>query len=226
MRRRLTLLTLVLFSTATTALAQPASEPRVPVWDVTLSAAVFQGRPGISESERAYGDDWYSAARFSAAVGRYWTPHLKTEVEFAASTEGRLFIQRFATVPGSATPFPYGVQEFFQTNQGTARVVWQFLENRWVHPYVSGGVTFIADRRRTVVDEPYRYLDPRQPGSSGLVIPQHTEGPHTDFQTGAIVGAGAKLYMTPSTFANAGVFVTRARPSRSVSLILGFGWDF
>ena len=58
------------------------------------------------------------------------------------------------------------------------------------------------------------------------LVPQHTEGPVTVHRVGAMVGAGAKLYLSPRAFANTAVLVTHAKPMKTVSVLLGFGIDF
>ena len=45
-------------------------------------------------------------------------------------------------------------------------------------------------------------------------------------RVGAMVGAGAKLYLSPRAFANTAVLVTHAKPMKTVSVLLGFGIDF
>ena len=57
-------------------------------------------------------------------------------------------------------------------------------------------------------------------------MPQQTEGPDTVYRVGAMVGAGAKLYLSTTMFANTAVLVTHGKSAQAVSLILGFGLDF
>lgn len=200
-----------------------SSEP--PKWDFAVTTGLFEGRPG-QEGPSSYGDDWYTSARAAISVGRYWTPHLKTEAEVMTSGEGMRYAQRVATLPDH-TLWPYGAQEYFRLSQGSARVVWQLLDNRWIHPYVVAGVTLDADRRHALIAEQYQYPgDTRAPGIRRLVAPQQTEEAATDYRVGAMVGAGAKLYLSSRTFANTAVLVTHAKPFKTVSFILGLGLDF
>ena len=112
------------------------------------------------------GNDWYSSARAGLSVGRYWTPNLKAEVEVMTSTEGMHYAQRMVT-QADGGPWPYGAQEYFRLSQGSARVVWQMLENRLIHPYVLAGVTVDADRQWALVAEQYRYLSDGRPPARG-----------------------------------------------------------
>lgn len=206
------------------ALAQSSDAPK---WDFAITTGLFVGRP-VSNEPSYYGDNWYSAARAGLSVGRYWTPHIKTEVEVMTSGEGMRYSQRTASLPDGST-WPYGAQEYFRLSQGSARVVWQLLDNRWIHPYLLAGVSVDADRQRSVIEEQYRYLptvDGRGPSTRELLVPRQSEGPETVHRVSAIVGAGAKLYVSPRAFANAAVLVTHARSARTVSLILGLGVDF
>ncbi len=184
-----------------------AQAPAVPAWDVAVTTGLFEGRPGNTGAP-SYGDNWYDTVRGGVSVGRYWTTNLKTEVEVMTSGEG--------------TRYSYGAQEYLRLSQGSARVVWQFFDNQWIHPYVLAGVTVDADRRRTLVLDQYpRTIDPRGP-----IVAPRTVGPDTLYQAGAIAGAGAKLYMSPRLFANTGVLVTKAKRARTVSVVLGLGLDF
>ena len=81
----------------------------------------------------------------------------------AATGEGDRYSQRFTTVPGSPTQYPYSAQEFVRVRQGSARVRWQFLENQWIHPYLSAGVSIEEERTRTHVYAPVYLPDPRNP---------------------------------------------------------------
>lgn len=135
----------------TRALAQPAATG--PSWDIAITAGSFNGY-STRDPEPGYGDDWHHAAEWRLSAGRYWTPHLKTEVEFGATSEGERYTQRLITVPGSATRYPYTAQQYVRVRQGCARVTWQLLDNQWVHPYLSAGVSVDEERTRTHVYAP------------------------------------------------------------------------
>lgn len=206
------------------ALAQAANEPR---WDFAVTTGLFEGQPHGDDDASYYGDDWYAAARLGVSVGRYWTNHFKTEVEVTTSTEGMHYAARQATT-SDGTSWPYGVQEHYRVSQASVRAVWQLLDNRWIHPYFLAGVTVDAERKRTYIAEQYRYLPsaPGQPGLREVLARESRTSPETTYRTGAVVGGGAKLYMSANTFANAAVLVTYAKPAKSVSLVIGMGMDF
>lgn len=205
-----------------TAIAQQTP----PAWDVAVSAGSFHGRPGDAD-DSAYHDGWYHNSEWRATVGRYWTSHLKTEIEFAATSEGDRFVQRFTTVPGSATLYPYSAQDFFRARQGSVRMAWQFLDNQWIHPYVFAGVSLEEERKRTHVHPQfYSTGDPRNPDSRAVGVREEHEGPVTNYRPGLVMGGGAKWYVSSSVFVKTVAQATVSKPSRSVSFLFGMGFDF
>jgi hypothetical protein len=189
-------------------------------------AGLLEANP--RQSDGPYGDDWYSKGRYGVWVGRYWTDHLKTEVEFATSGEGSRYVQRYSSAPGVPPYYPYSVREQFRLHQVSGRMVRQFFENSWAHPYVFGGVSYEAERKRVRIPEQYFYLngDSRIPANRILLSPAVNAGPDTTHRIAAIAGAGTKVYWSPRAFFNTNFMVSVARPSRNISLIAGFGWDF
>jgi hypothetical protein len=191
-----------------------------------VTAGLFEANP--KQTDGPYGDDWYSQGRYGLSVGRFWTEHIKTEMEVAATGEGTRYTQRYATVPGVPPYYPVNVQEYYQLAQLSGRAVWQFFENSWVHPYVFGGLSVDAERHRVVIPEQFFYLsaDPRNPASRIPVSPIGTADPETDYRVGAIAGFGTKVYMSPRSYFNTSFVMSQAKPARSVSFVAGFGWDF
>lgn len=206
------------------ALAQASSDPK---WDFAVTTGLFEGQPHGDDEASYYGDDWYAAARLGVSVGRYWTRHFKTEVEVMTSTEGMHYAARHATT-SDGTSWPYGVQEHYRVSQGSVRAVWQLLDNRWIHPYLLAGLTIDVERQHTYTAEQFRYLPsaPGQPSLRELVVREQRQGAKTVTRAGAIVGGGAKLYMSANVFANSALLVTYAKPAKSVSLVIGLGLDF
>ncbi len=222
MSRTLPLLFTLITLFSSLGLAQTAQPPQ---WDFSATTGLFSGRPATAATDH-YGDRWYSSARAGISVGRYWTPNLKTEIEVMTSGEGRRYASRTAIL-ADGTHWSYGAHEYFRASQGSARVVWQLLDNRWIHPYLLAGVAVDAARQHAFIPEQYRYLgDGRTPAFRETLVPQQTEGPDTVYRVGAMLGAGAKLYFSPTVFANTALLVTHAKPAKTVSIILGLGIDF
>ena len=196
-----------------------------PQWDLGITAGLFQANP--RQTEESYGDDWYFQGRYGLSVGRFWTAHFKTELEFAATGEGTRYTQRYTAIPGVPPYYPINIQEHFQLHQLSGRAVWQFFENGWVHPYVFGGVAFEAERRRVHVPEQFFYAtDPRNPGSRVPLLLGVDTAPDTVYRAGAIAGVGTKVYLSQRAYFNTNFVVAQATPSRNVSFNAGFGWDF
>jgi hypothetical protein len=196
-----------------------------PKWDVGASVGLLSASP--SPADEPYGGEWYFEGRYAVSIGHYWTEHLKTEVEFATSGEGERYIQRYSSVPG-APPFsyPYTVHESHTLRQVSGRLVWQFFDNAWVHPYVFGGVVYDADRVASYVPPQYYHPDPRNPSSPTVLAPAAHSGPETMHRIGATAGFGAKVYMTRNAFFNTAFVVSQANPARTASILGGFGIDF
>jgi hypothetical protein len=210
-----------------------AQTPELKKWEFLVNAAVFEVRPHIrqgdggqaGEYQSAYGDDWYFSGRYAASIGHYWTEHLKTEVEYAISTQGSTYLQRFNDVPGNPAPFPYSVESIHRLEQLSTRMVWQFAKNSWVHPYVSGGLVVDRDRHRLRIPGIYQYPPGRTSGPMTFV-PETTTAPTIEYRVGVTAGAGAKIYMSQNAFFNTGVVATYAKPAATLSLLAGFGIDF
>ena len=165
-------------------------------WEVAGSAALFSARPG--DYDTPYRDNWYFEGRYSAAIARYWTENLKTEVEYAIGTEGSLYRQEFRSVPGNPPNYPYSVESFHRLEQASVRMVWQFGNNRWVHPYVSGGLVGDRERRRIHIPEQYQFVSGRS-GEPIVLVREINSEPAWEYRIGVTAGAGAKLYVSPST---------------------------
>jgi len=199
--------------------AQAQQPVRYPKVEVATSVGLITAKP--DESDSAYNDTWYGEARYAGSISYYWTKHLKTEFEHQWSGEGELYKLDYGRY--DSVPYSTQTQTFHQLQQSSLRMVWQFGDNAWVHPYVSAGA---------VVDfEHQHYYAPPIYQTSGrdpvLLRNAVSSGHHTEVRGGGTIGAGAKFYVAPKAFLNAGVIGTFTMPrARSVSLIAGFGFDF
>ena len=227
MRTALWIFTILLFPAHRPAFAQATVDQQLaepPRWDVNVSASLFNGRPG--QVAGGYQEEWYFDGRYAASIGRFWTDHFKTELEIATTGEGRRFTQISVPVPGRGYPYPVSIEEYRRLQQVSARAVWQFYDNAWVHPYLNAG--FVADIDRVRRFSPDFYYPPGDPrvGPVEVARPEVNRDPKTDYRAGISFGGGSKFYFSPSVYANAGVQLTYARPASTVSLLAGFGVDF
>src|SRR5262245_55852306 len=64
------------------------SPPELPRWDVAgMVAWLNVNKSGVGVDW----NNWYDAGSSGAIVGYHWTPHLKSEVEVATSSEGTVY---------------------------------------------------------------------------------------------------------------------------------------
>jgi opacity protein-like surface antigen len=220
--RRSAWIFVVLLATGTAEAQTTVPQQR---FDVGATAGLMAYNP--SEQRNGYGDDWIAEGRYAVSFGRYWTDHLKTEIEFSTSGDAERYTQRFVTVPGVPPGYSISAQEHYRLHQLSARVVWQFRDNQWVHPYVFGGASYDIERKRVFVPEQHYWGgDARTPAFRIPITPPIKEGPETTRRAGVIAGGGTKLYMTSNSYFNAGAVVSYAKPSTTFSLVAGFGIDF
>ncbi len=214
--RRLSFLFVILLGVAGLAEAQSAAP--MPKIELAASAGLMSATPGPNDN--GYGDHWYGDGRYAGSIAYYWTRNLKTEFEHQWSGEGARYQQDFVNVGGAIHPF--GREVFYQLQQSSLKVVWQFGDNLWVHPYVSAGAVLDIERRHSLSPPVY------QPGIRGTVIirPPADEDLGTHYRGGWTLGGGAKFYVTPKAFFNTGVIGSAAKRAATISVIAGFGVDF
>lgn len=199
----------VLAATISAVFLYPAllfAQGSLPKYDAAITVGSFSGRPHTAIEP--YGTDWWQDVEWRASAGRMWTPHLKTELELGTTGEGSRYVMRLVS-PNQ----PYSAEEFYRQNLATARVTYQFLENAWVHPYVSAGVALEAERLRVHVQDFYR-------------VPAHDPPAAMSYRGAVVVGTGAKFYMSPRAFFKAGAQGTYSPKASSISFLCGIGVDF
>jgi Outer membrane protein beta-barrel domain len=195
---------------------QPTPSPTV---QVGVTAGLIQNRP--NDTRPPYYDDWYAEARYAGSISYYWTRNIKTEYEYAWSNEDPRYIQEYNVIGG--VPLPYYFEEFHQLQQHSLRMVYQFGENQWVHPYVSAGAVLEMDRQHRHFPITYQ---PSGRGGVVLVHPEMTTAKESHTSGGVSIGGGAKFYMSRRAFLNTGATATFSKPARTVSLVAGFGIEF
>jgi opacity protein-like surface antigen len=216
--RKISWMCVLLFGAAANAIAQQPTP--TPKWEASGSVGLVEARPGDNQ---AGWDNWYAQGRYAAAIGYYWTPHLKTELEYALSGEGARYVQEYVRVGG--TSYPYSFESFHRLQQTSLRMTWQFRDNAWLHPYLSAGIVVDAERQTNYV--PPQYLPPGSQSNEfllrgSLLTPANT----VKWRSGVAVGGGAKFYMSTHAFFNAAALATISKPASTISLIAGFGVDF
>ena len=193
----------------------PAKYPR---WDVggavsllTMSAA--EARSPWSESN--------SQGEFRADIGRYWTTHVKTEVAIAASNHWTDFESVPYPVPGATAPTFAYIDYDRQLVSVAPAMTWQFRENTFMHPYVSGGVKLGMLREHRV-----REAGTFRIGSLSYVVTP-IDDRSTTVTARPFVAGGFKSYVSRSVYVR-----TEARAAvasdglRQLTLGVGMGVDF
>ena len=193
-------------------------------WDVSTTAGSFHGQSSSDNSSSGYHDDWHDAPEWLVTAGHYWSPHLKTEVEFGATGEGDRYSQRVISLPGGPAQYPASAQDFVRIRQASARVAWQFLDNQWIHPYLSAGVSFDQERTRTHVYTPIFYPDPRNPSTRVVGTAEHDEPSRTTYRPGLVFGGGAKWYVSAAVFIKTGAQFGVAAHASSITFLAGMDW--
>lgn len=215
--RRISWIFIALLAIAESAAAQsPAARPR---FDAAASAGLIEASPG--EMTTPYYDSWYAQGRYAGSIGYYLTKNLKAEFEHAWNGEGSRYYLDYTRINGM--PYSFQVEQHFQLQQSTARIVWQFGDNAWVHPYIGAGVVLDTERQHDHLPVSF------QPGPRGerLLVQYEMDRPtHTQLRTGVSLNGGAKIYVTQRAFINTAAIITYSRPAKTVNLIAGFGVDF
>ena len=212
---------------ATDAAAQPPAPPAgATPWDASVMVGAFAGRPSQPTTDGYY-DNWFNTGQIGVVVGRHFSAHLKGEVEVSTTGEGRQYVQRYATIPGSAYPVPYAAEQFTTVREVAGSVVWQFFENQWVHPFLQVGAVADVDRFRTHTwrQSFFSGTDPRQ-RTEMVLAEERDEGPSSTTHVRLLVGAGVKLYVSPRVFFRADGRVIVGAHTQHLALRGGFGVDF
>jgi hypothetical protein len=187
--------------------------------DVTGVVAVL----GVeNEAVAPYVDnDWHSSFFGGVAGGWYWTEHLKTEVDFGAGTEARVY---------RATPISIGTQSTHVTTQSNVsqRTLgisqqYQFFRNVWFHPHLAVGAHVTWEH---ITDEisPVVIYSPSAPPRQ--VQAGRTEGPRTETTVRPFVSTGFKAYFNQRGFFRTDIRFAFRSGLEEVLVRAGFGIDF
>ena len=202
--------------------AEPAvAQARAPLAraDVTGIVAVL----GVEdEAVRPYVDnDWHSSFFGGLGAGWYWTDHFKTEMDFGAGTESRVY---------RATPITIGTSSSFVTTESrvSQRTLgisqqYQFFRNVWFHPHLAIGANVSWEK---ITDEisPVVIYSPSAPPRQ--VQPGRTEGPRTETTVRPFIGTGFKAYFNERGFFRTDIRFAFRDGLDEVLVRAGFGIDF
>jgi hypothetical protein len=192
----------------------PATFPR---WDAGGSIGLLSVT--TSESRKSW-NGWDQNAEYRFDLGRYWTTHLKTDV--AVTTNNMWSDWRSERLPVPGVPTAYAYTQIDRQWFGVApAVTWQFRENTFMHPYVSGGV------KVSVLEEhSFRDATTQRSGAISYPVPGLDER-RTLVLARPFVAGGFKSYINRSVFVRTEGRVAFAQDGvRQVSAVIGVGVDF
>ena len=192
----------------------PATFPR---WDAGGSIGLLTVT--TSESRNSW-NGWDQNAEYRFDLGRYWTTHLKTDVAVTTSNMWSDWRSEQLVIPG--VPSAYAYTQIDRRLFGVApAVTWQFRENSFVHPYVSGGV-----KVSLIEEHSFRDAATQRSGPFGYQVPGLDER-RTIVLARPFVAGGFKSYVNRSVFVRTEGRVAFAQDGvRQVSAVIGVGIDF
>jgi hypothetical protein len=186
-------------------------------------ATAVLGWFNANQSELTDYDNWYNRSTYGGAIlGWYWTDHLKTEVEFGATSPGELYAVQAVAVDGQTA---YASSRHrFTTRRVTAGQQYQFFRNAWVHPHVMAGADLTWHTHQQD-DDPVLLYD-QVSRTSRLLRPARTIGPSISLQVRPFAEVGTKLYLSRRAFVRTDFRLTFDRGVDEVLLRVGLGVDF
>lgn len=206
---------------------QPAGPPQLPRWEVgagfggfSLQSATIDTVLPAENPSRFTVDDWV-AFSFGADIGYYWTTHVKVEASYTERTALETIDSE--TVVLAITPRAIAYPMTYQSLRMptvSAAVVYQFRDNVFLHPYVSGGARLGWLRQHRYRDR----QDPERPYPLTVqALDEHNEGTLLR----PFVAAGVKGYLGRYAFLKPeAAFAFGAGVAPDVSFRVVIGRDF
>ena len=224
-RRALIGLLLAVAAASQTAAQTPSTPPLrsivpavFPRWDVSGSLGMLN--ISTADSGRSW-RGWDQRFEYRADLGRYWTTHARTELSVGTSNGWEDYDVAPFPVPGVAAPIYAATDIERRLTTVAPAFTWQFRENSFLHPYISGGVKLgILEEHRVRTPDLYRF------GPQGVLVPPLDERT-TRVLARPFAAGGFKSYLSRSVFVRTEgrVGVGPSGP-RQVSILAGVGFDF
>lgn len=186
----------LMLAAAAPVLAQGASAVQLtPSADLRLEITAQAGWLGVSSPGITSWNERYDAAAGVLSAGYYFTPNVKFEVGLAQSGSGRFYSNQAIDVPDAA--YQQYVSEHHTVTATTASpaIVYRFLENRWVHPFLGGGAHVMRETQRV---ERARQAIPLRTGGSRIV--PASNGTITTIRARPFAGGGADFFVSERAF--------------------------
>jgi hypothetical protein len=195
--------------------APNAAQP--PTWDAGGSTGLFFMHQ--SEVAAQHSNAWNGNAEVRADLGHYWTPHLKAGLAVGTAPRFRSYEEGFVIVGGVRRSA--GVEVATRLTTVAPSLTYQFLDNGFMHPYVTGGVRIgLLNVHRT------RHSSLYSDRGQTVDVPSIDER-RMALNARPFAAAGVKSYLNRQTFVRTEA-LTAFGPSGAaqVTLHLGIGVDF
>ena len=190
----------------------------------TLRANDIIFTAGWAGADHQIDDDrqWRGSSLVSFSAGRYWTDHLKTEIDVGWSAFPKHEVYQIIERQGGYT-YALADHRAHDVRVGFTHV-YQFGRNGWVHPYLGIGADVV--RRHSALDRSDQSRTIFQQNRSvPVTIPAAAERNTTVFAH-AVAKGGLKMYVSENAFFNTELKFGIRRDVDHVVWKLGFGVDF
>jgi hypothetical protein len=220
----LILATLLVASAAGAQDAPASSPPNMPRWDVGATLGLFNTREAVSDRNLRYRSSGWenrTTLAYEFDAGYFWTQHVKADVGLTLLPEVDSY--DFDTRPSPALP-PGTTSYVGRTSRLTTlstALTYQFFENAFVHPYVSGGVDLGWVRAHRTRDATTTTINRVR-----YTIPALDEV-ETSLTARPLVAVGCKSYFNSRTFVRSEARVVFGPDGVSRTAVrVGVGVDF
>jgi hypothetical protein len=192
--------------------------PDAPRWDATL----FTGWYGAARSGADTWNDWTDAGFGGGSISFGWTRRLRAEVDASFAGRGSVYASAPSIVPGQPFPAARPQQRRYQDTSLSASVLFDPLENRWVHPFIGGGVGIV--REDLQIESPEWIYYGRPPG--GIPLPAEPTLTDVTYRVALHVVGGARFYVAERAYLRTDLRIAMAGDQPSAQFRIGVGFDF
>ncbi len=197
----------------------PESAPAFKKWDATGTVGWYHHRIATG----VY-DVPVNSMFAGATLGRYWTEHVKTEVEIGTGGRSDNTYYWDPSFPTGLYAAPATQQ--LSDVQVSAAQFYQFFHNAWFHPFLGAGLVYQREDHSAM--RPAQEVPTYAPGTgtpTGWFSLPAWSRQWTQSHVAPFVLGGCKAYVSRRAFFRADLRVT-GDTWHSVNTRIGFGFDF
>jgi hypothetical protein len=191
-------------------------DPDPPGWDASGHMSwLTVNKTGIAPEW----DRWYDVATVGGSIGRYIGRHLKVEFDAATSASAEVYVERQVLLPQQTYPTYISQPQRFRMSTFAGGAVYQFFDNRWLHPFAGGGLESALETR-----EVSQVVYPVTLPAAAIMDPPGTT---STWHQRPFTTVGFKWFVGERAFVRSDVRTTFDRGGLAqVSWRTGFGVDF